>query len=323
MRQIAILGLIAGMCLGARPAAGQDEATRWRLSLGANRRTFDRVQLNGFDFAAGDDVFVNGTVVDLGPGTLPVDQRTYRYTVVDPVKQVDNTTLDKIEYHDAALADTTEEHPRGAAGAVLRLVRPLAERGAFTLELDISLATAFLRDDVSGAAQTEAFQFDVAPNQWPGGAGPDPNDFSEEWKVHNRTQIASPNTAVTATVKADVDFDLYTIGFGLDAACTRDRWGVAVGVAPTLSIIDYDFARRATVRWADDGGTFFRSESTDDGQRLLGGFALQALVRYRVTDRIGIMLGGRYDHVFQTLDTDVADVDLSGFSCELDLTFRF
>jgi hypothetical protein len=324
MKKFLIVGLALGVGVFSGLASGQEQesSSSWRWSLGANWRAFGEIEFKGFDFTPGDDVYVNGSVEDVGAGAL------YEYTVSNSVKQVDNVTLDTVEFQKAELSDTDDELG-GAPGAVLMLSKPLAKRGGLTVGVEFSLSTAFMSTDFSEAAGLSAYQFDIAPNTWTNanapavGGGPDPDTFSETFGVYDRSQLAVSTTALTAMVSYDLSLDVYTLGAGLTLSATLGDARVLLGAGPALTIVDYDLERRSSAAWSDGSGSVFADRQSDHGTAVRGGAYVRLGLEWPLSDTTAIGFSGRYDYVAPELNTDTARLELSGLSGQLALTFGF
>lgn len=315
---LASIGII--ICMAVLNEDANAENTPWHISVGANYRAFEGFELNAFDFAPGADNFINGAVTDVGAGN-------YGYTVENSVNQIDNVALNRVEYQNARL-DGSNENLQDAPGAVLRFSRPLLRRSGAVFALELSLATAFVNDDLTAYASTTNIQFDISPNIWPSqggaGGGPAPNVTSQTYSVYNRSQITSPISDVDARVNYRFNMDLYTLGVGLKARKNIGPVAFALGGGPTVSIIPYDAERRSIAAWSGDGTTFFtRRDDADRDVAAHGGIYARAGLQWSATERVAIGAAVRYDWIPQNMNTDFASFDLSGLSALFTGTFKF
>ena len=297
MKGIALTLAVLGMLTLTTQA---QDATEWRASLGVNWRAFGDIDLEGFDFSPGDDVYVNGSVVGGGPA---------EYTVTDAAKQV-SAGLDAVDYQSATVTDASDDLDSGI-GVLLSISSPINFPDTIVTEMKFSLATAFLNDNLDGTTATEAFGYDLGAALWPAGPAAGPQTFAA---APVGAAIADPTTDVLATVEYDLDLNMYTFGVGWNAVYTRESIRCLVGAGPTLSFIDFDFGRDADVRWADDGELFFHIAIVDDNVDDLGGAYVHAELAAQMGDYIDVGFGVRYDHVFDDISSDFADVDLSGIN---------
>ncbi len=320
MKKFILSTLIAAASTAGVIAQDASENANWRVSVGPSYRTFEGVELKAFELAPGTNTFLNGSVTDVGAGN-------YTYTVEDSVRQVDNASLDRIEYQNARL-DASDENLQDAPGATLRFSRPLIRHNDLVLDLELSLVTAFLNDDLSAGASTTTTQFDISPNTWPSqggpGGGPDPDVTTQTYSVYNRSQITSPISEVTARVNYRFNMDVYTLGAGLNARQNVGPVQLTFGGGPTLSIIPYDAERSATAAWASDDTTFFtRRDDADRDVAAHAGMYARAGVQWPVTERLAFGAGARYDWIPRDMNTDFTSFDLSGLSAVLNATFTF
>ncbi|MDX9979730.1 MAG: hypothetical protein RBU25_06730, partial [Lentisphaeria bacterium] len=93
----------------------------------------------------------------------------------------------------------------------------------------------------------------------------------------------------------------------------------------TLTVVDYSAKASVDVRWdSDDASDFGGGTKSDDSgvEFLFGAYGDLSFV-YDFNERFSVGLGVRYDYLFEELDTDLGEVDLSGFSGAIKAMFRF
>ncbi len=292
----------------------------WRYSAGVNWRSIGNMDTKTEDLTPGDSNFVNGSVVDVGAGN-------FSYTVANSVLQVDNATLDKIEYQKASIVGGNSDLD-DSYGIALIATQEIGTTDHFIVELGLSLTTTFIGDGISTLASTQAFQYDIAPNTWPNanapnpGGGPDPDVTQAIFAVSNQSQIIAATNPVTTTIDYDLDLDLYTFGYGWNLMYSAEGLKLRIGAGPTLTLIDYDVSRSVAAAFA--GSTaFFNTEVEDDDLALRAGVYAAIGVDCRLGDDWGIGIAGRYDLVASDVHSDIADIDLDGFSGQLFLNFSF
>lgn len=326
MKKIAypLIGLFIILSWGSTVAA-QDEAPSlngWRASMGISYRSFGDMELKPFELTPGQDRFINGSVTDMGAGM-------YRYDVVDSVRQVDNINRDLIEYQTASMTKNNAEI-KEALGMILEFSREMRRTETVSWHLNLSLATAFVDDVSTIGAQTSAFRFDIAPEQWPDapgmpGGGPDPAVTSQTFfNVYNKAVIPTPTSEVNARVSYDFDCSMYTLGAGISAEKDIGDFRCNLGTGPTLSFVSSDITRRAHASWADNGATFFDSgnESTTD-RAVHPGMYAEAGIAWQVNHSLSLAFSGRYDWIPENLDTAFADFELSGCTGAILLSYSF
>lgn len=296
------------------------KTSKWRHSVGVNLRALGDIDLKGGDVTPGNTTFINGSVVDVGAGN-------FTYTVVDSVLQIDNATLDTVEYQKAFIVDQSVDLD-DSVGLAISTRRTIGSKDKFIFEFDLSLTTTFVSDDVSASGTTKAFEFNIAPNTWtnanapnPGG-GPDPNTKQQIFAIINQSQILTATNPITAMVNYDLDVDLYTFGCGFNIGYTCKKLQLKMSAGPTLTLVDADVSRRTTAGFTG-GTTFFNNKKNDDDFVVRGGAYALVGLQCDLGKSWGIGVAGRYDYVAVDVDTDIADFDLDGFSGQLYLDFEF
>ncbi len=121
--------------------------------------------------------------------------------------------------------------------------------------------------------------------------------------------------------------DLYALDLGLKLAYSFDfALDLFVAAGPSFNLVDVD---SKTSEWAtysapgNPGGTFYSQERSDGGTDVLFGVYAAIGAQYWFNERWGVALEARYDEVFDKVDTDLAELDLSGFSGLGKIIFRF
>ena len=299
-----LAGLVAGVCVGVSALHAQD----WEYSVGAWYRSFSdidfaREQLAnlqddhaGNGFVTGNDEFATGVL-----------------TVVNGPKQGANT--ERATLHRVIFEGDSDELGSGL-GLIVGASKAL--RGEESgLRLDVSLGYARSESDAGFGVLGTPSTFAVNEFTW-GGPFADPDAVVV---LAPAGDAGHPN--VLALVDYDFDMDLCTLGIGVSYVRRSDKVSLKLGMGPALSVADYKASRRETVRFEDDGADVYSASYRDSGRSLrLGGYAGVAL-GVRLSEKVGLELGCRYDYVPDDLNTDFGEVQLSGASGELKLVFSF
>lgn len=295
---------------------------KWEFSLGASYRSFDDIELEAFDFTSGQDNYINGAVTDMGAGN-------FTYNVADSVHQVDNITLDTIEYQTANL-NQIETNTHDSTGIYLQMKKNLKSTKNFSIDYEISLITFFSRDSISTKAQTSNFQFNITPNEWPNanapllGGGPDPNISSQNYNSYVKAQIQNPMSDITATVNYEYDLNLYTLSTGIAIERNMKYADIYIGLGPSLTIVNSSVDRQATASWNNTGDRFFlRDDDTDSQNSIKAGAYSQIGIKFAISENTAVEFQSRYDWIPSEVSTDYADFQLSGFSSSLLFSFSF
>jgi len=295
------LGLVAASIVSLTAMA---EDGGWRLSLGASYRCFDDVEFHNFAFR-------NYGNTDPARGPLGVQGYTNAsFSGPDPVV----FNADHIRYTgtSADLDDTAD-----AMAPVLGIEKALWVRDALTLSVASNLQYYQLD---GGGADSESFSAGWYQHTWlPGGAGIIPTPVSGPF-----TELSS---GTSASVRNDMELDLFVLDLGVKAAFAVCRWFGGYGAfGPSLNFSDLETSQRESAQWNKVGapGTdSYTLKHTDDDQSLtVGGYAAFGL-QFAVTDRIGIAAEYRYDIATDDVSTSQASVDLDGSSAQVKLTVKF
>jgi len=126
---------------------------------------------------------------------------------------------------------------------------------------------------------------------------------------------------VALTVRRTSELDLYVLSLGCSAAC--DLGGsvtVRAGIGPSWTYADLSTDIMAAARAG--GQTVSQTWSDDETASEFGWYGTIG-VEFRVSRAISLSLNYRYDWVADEISTDLAEVDLSGSSANLALSFRF
>ena len=307
--------------------AQEAETNGWRLSLGASYRTFDDVDFESTTFTAPGSNFVNGNYTNGGNYTIQDDSQLQPggWTFDAGLGQWTRTAS-----FDRSVAPGDSEDADNGAGPIIELEREMWQPrenvgvslllgfGFFQSEADMNATTGSgittttltgtLTSPVDPGAAVPATPYTVA-----GGAGfplSAPLDLGDV-------------AMTTATLRLDSELDLYVLSFGAKARCRFDRLSVTLAAGPTLNLADFETESRQRVTFNDDGAEAYSSRRSDDTQDVIVGAFVGVGADYRFSERWALGVGYRYDEVFSEIDTDWAEMDLSGHSVEAKLSWSF
>lgn len=283
----------------------------WEWSVGLNIRGFEDVTLDGVQLNGG--AFIDGTVEDLGGGF-------WRYTVANPQMQVGGANLDEVTYRNASLGARVDGIDNGY-GIVLGARRSLWETKGLRLSCEVSLAIAGTESGEGYVADQQMRTWSIAADSWNAGGVPDPNQLT---KISgNHAEIAPPGASTASVrVRYGLDLGVYTLSTGLAVSVERGRFGFSIATGPTLSVLDYEVWRGAFAE-GPDGSLFYRERDSTSGFRYRAGWYARLGCSWTLTENVSLNAGLRYDWVPVDLDTDLADVELSGPATEIACTFHF
>jgi hypothetical protein len=303
---------LAAAAMFAFPASALD----WQFSLGAAYRTFGDVDFNGVVFAGPlaqpDDVrgpYINGSNYMQGPIQV--------VRVVDVNNQIagTNAVLDK-----ASFAGGSEELDNSGS-VILEASGKLWERDSFSLRLNLSVTSLWSDLNTGFSPQVLSDSFSV-----PGGVAPiqPTNDPPLPAGSENLAGVAA------TTALADYDIEVYgaVFGAGLSGAFKAGRFAFTLGAGPTLTIAHMDAHMDEVVNWSgtvfnNPNGSVYRKSRTDRTTEVLIGAYAGIGVSCAITESIAAGLEYRYDWIPDQLSGDLADIDLSGHSGILKVTFGF
>ena len=99
-----------------------------------------------------------------------------------------------------------------------------------------------------------------------------------------------------------------------------------VAAGPSLNIVDMDSEVSESASYTspgNQGDSFYRQSQSDGGTDILFGLYGAIGAQYWFNEQAGLVLEARYDEVFDKAETDLAELDLSGFSGMAKVIFRF
>lgn len=308
MKRTAFCLVLAGLVCGIA------DAQEWKLGLGVSYRQFDDVEFSGatlrnfgdLEFILRDGAALDYTPANLGavigdlPGGTGAINIVENVVVTSGYLGVDEDTSDS----DGWAPVLTGEYLFMTKDRLSLSV--VANFMYFNVEVGGMAAMP-----MSSTAQLNQY-FVVAGSvsPLPTGPGTSYNDIMTSGFASN-----------------DFSMDLYGLDLGLKLAYSFDlSIDVYAAVGPTLSIVDLDSSVTETASYSapgNAGGTFYSqalSESATDA--LFGVYGALGGAAW-LNERVGIVLEARYDEVFDTAETDLAELDLSGLSGAAKIIFRF
>lgn len=286
--------------------AGTVAAAPWELSLGLVHRT-----VGDFEIASGG--FNSPAFPDSGYVTGSLDAGSL-VTVLDPPRQ-SNVLGTVVALHSIDFAGDDEGMDL-TPGVLLAARTVLGERWGRTWELSLNAMWFGADTDSAGTVQgtTELFgvivwdPFSIDPNSALVGAPVPPGTTLSD---------------VYGTYDLDLDLDAFTFGLGIGTDVALPIGSVRLEAGPSLTVVDYDEQASYAAYWSSDGATVYQSRISDSGVKFLPGVYGDLSFAYDFNERIGMGLGVRYDFMFEKLETDLGELDLSGFSAMLKVQVRF
>jgi opacity protein-like surface antigen len=139
--------------------------------------------------------------------------------------------------------------------------------------------------------------------------------------------VGGPMPGTGFSARNQFDMDLYVLDIGLEARATVSRVNFSLAVGPTLTIADAESSQMEQATWASQGpglaaGGYSQDRSDSATDALLGVYGALG-VSVDITPSWAIGLEYRYDYVGDDAGTDQAEMDLSGSSGILSVTYRF
>ena len=295
------IGVLALACISAFSLNAQENKKNgedgWKLKLGTSYRTFGGVEYDGFSLNNGN--YFDGSY-NAGAGTF-----------TDAIQTVPTGApgLSYLSLHrGGSWGDSSEL--KSAAGLLLSMSTQLSQNDSFAIDFDLTLGyhATDASDTMAGDYVTDVYTGSVAGNAFNG------------VPANPALAVALPASIVNSY---DIDLNTTTLSAGVGARFQLGDFDFKVSGGPTLTIATYDFERATTVSYV--GGVTADERYVDDykGTDVFLGLYAAAEASYALTDELEVAAGFRYDWVSQQVDTDIADVELSGMSLELKLVYAF
>jgi len=300
---------VLSVCVLVSTAAMADG---WKLSLGASCRSFGEIDfeplalsssggayVNGY-WAADDDYLVLGSDGQIDPtGWSPI-LGEWRRTV----------SFDQVVY------DGGSDGWGGTPGALLALSKQLkATESGWTLNAKVSLG--WFSADLSTVAQASEltsstfvgfFRLPVDPGA---GIPVAPVAGGSGLGLNQPVYDSGAPATTTAALAMAAEMDLYVLSLGVQVSRQMGPLALSLEAGPSLNLVDFDTSVSQTVGWA--GGGYASSDHDDALDVLFGAYAAGG-VSWQFNERYQIGVEARWDEVFEDAETDLAEMDLSGFS---------
>ncbi|MBT3377920.1 MAG: hypothetical protein HN742_16845 [Lentisphaerae bacterium] len=316
--------MLRGICLAvtAMVLATTASAEEWKLKLGANYRIFGEAELTGFAFSNPDLFTGNGFVSGNLPGLLAVN-------VVNQGLQVEAGAVspdgDFAELHRVDFASGADDHMDASRGFVL------AASGMFNevWDVELSLAVNKLDSGASATATGTTERYDTSNDDSWAAAGGTAAQWIDStfagWAGPLAPPVGGYQVDATGAVAYDFEVDVYTFGLGLSRDLQLGECvDVSLSAGPTITLGDFSVSRTESAAFTDVANTPIYSNTLhDDGLEVVLGAYASVSVGLVFDEQLTLEAGARYDYGVSQLQTDLADLDLSGLSGELKLVFSY
>ena len=296
-------------------------AENWELSMGANYRTFNGIELKNRTVNKGG--FLDGSVTGIDTNADQIDD-LWLYQVSSPLQQIDVANLNEVTYTQATLGRNNVDMDDGI-GLVLKGRYALTHNDQFNIKLDLSLTTATTssRLNVNGIINTVGFNIGEVWNNSPfPGGGPTPDQLEKLSLGHADMGILVDGNGQVLS-RIGFDLNLYTFGLGISGQYDLGDFSLFAGIGPTVSIVDYEVKENINGYWKDGSGTFYQESNSEKQTKLRGGFYAELGLSYAINEKWGMGIAGRYDYIPVKVTTDIGDIDLTGFGVQLFISYSF
>ncbi len=281
---------------------------QWRLSVGTSYRGFDEVEFESTNFG-------NSGNVTPANGPLGIQGFTdATFAGILPPFTAFNTDHAVYNGSDSAI------DPEDRWAPVVGLERHLHYLCGWNYNLVINLQ--YYNVDMSAASTNfTAVNYTHLALPAPGGIIPAPTGGP-----FNGFQAGT-----TAIADNEFKMDLLVLDLGIKASrqIINEKMHCSIAGGPSLNFADFKTSRTLSATWTSDpaipGDTGEASYTEDDDDtNLRVGAYLSMGVQYDLTDRWSVGAEGRYDKLFGgNPGTDLAEIDLDGFSGQLKVFYRF
>lgn len=298
------------------------QATDWTFKVGLNFRSFGDLSIQPMTLNSGG--FLNGSVTDFGGGQ-------FLYTVEAPLAQISGVNLDLVTFSTADQMSGSDDIDSGTGFAINGL-KIVETKDNFSWGYSVSFTTAFsdTSSRFNGALSDTQYNLGANWNTLPDSNGdvpilPPPGapvDGKTEAVSGNNTPITTGGSDSTLKVHYDLDLSLYTLGTGLTAHWQNEKLAIFAAAGPTLSIVDFDIENSVTAQFAD-GSNFFNQSESDDGTKLRLGTYFELGLELEINETWGAGFSTRYDWVPVEVNSDLAEMELSGLSAQIFVAYQF
>ncbi len=305
--------LFTGIALTGHAA----EEHAWKFSIGVNHRSFKEVSAKSTQLNGG--AFLDGSVTGLDLNSDGTDD-LWHYVVKDSQQQLGAALLSSVTYTQGRLTGESNKIDNGI-GLVLKGSTALWQQEKLTLELDLSLATAFTHSGSSFGGTEVYTEYDIGES-WNAGGAADPDQLEKfTGTIPLFIQVATGNGRVS--LRSDLDLSIYTFAAGLSANYTISNFNLFAGVGPSLTVVDYDIESEFIGYWADGSGVFYSDKQSEDGIKLRAGGYVELGVDYDFTKDFSVGVAGRYDYIPVEVNNNLTSMDISGLSAQLFCSWKF
>lgn len=301
-----IVALAGSLALAGTVALADDN---WQLSLGISYRQVGDLDLSSVAFSNSGyngSAFVTGFLVsELGGVFSNLTDPAIQLDSADPLNPVGGDTL---ALHKITFAGGSEDMD-DAPGLELNARRSIFATGETPWNLNLSMvwfgADLSTSMEVSGVTYTGTLILPIIV----GPMNPDPT---------------TTLPGVIGILDFDFDLDAWTFGAGIGPEFALSNGSISLEIGPSITIVDYNASCEQSAFWDNGAGQIagVDSKESDDGVDFLFGLYIAASYAYDFTEQAGVELGARYDFI-EDLDTDVATMEMSGFSLTGRLFYRF
>lgn len=301
---------------GAMATAAADE-NGWDMSAGVTFRKFKSTEFKSFSTS---DEYINGSFEG---GTVIVD---------DAAQQVVNHPLAGVSpsipagsqlasLHSVSLGSSVDDL-EDTAGVVLQWTRDLQTStinkvGGLDWKLDLSLVWLGVDQAVDGLADVDGQGFLIDAGDVPA----DLNDLETVGAPGSEDPYPVSNNVI-ASARYDLDIDAFTFGAGISSRLEMGPVDLKLGMGPSLTLVNYNVAYDAYGGNIGETPKSLVSESDDDIVARWGLYGTLGLI-YDFNESWGMEVGLRYDYIPDNVNTNVANIDLSGMSTEVKLVYSF
>lgn len=284
-------GSTVGFAQGFEPAEKSD----WKLSIGVTYRAFKSVDFKGLELGSGYiDIDVNGNPVNPQEQVAPLP----------PLFPLGSTAT---SFHRSGPGGGGSSDLDSAAGLSVVLSTPISDANSgLSLDLSFVAVSTSLSDSIASGMITDVYYDYIAdPNL-------DPEDGGYDGSTENGGDMPPGGQAGSGFIRYKMDLALCTFGAGVSQSFDFGALDLSVGAGPTMSFAYYDIE-----------GSSAMGSVKEDGLDVLFGLYASVDATYAINESWGVGCGLRYDWMVQDIESDLADIDVSGLSFELKAVYSF
>jgi opacity protein-like surface antigen len=310
------LKTVVGLTVAMQAGVAWAGESPWTLRLGLSYRDFDDVAFQNVDFRnGGRNNIVGGPAGVQNVTTLPGSMTDV------------SVVLDEVRWNGGS---------EGVDGSdkfapVIGFGYDLMQSGRIRLALVGNFQYYRLRMEGSSASGATGApgSFTLKPYQhWWWDLD---NSGTGETLSAGQPYTGTPFTTTSFSVRNRFDMDVYVLDLGLEARATVSRLNVILALGPTLTIADAESSQRQSASWDAQGlpespsvpaGSYSQGSSESNTDVLPGAYVALGL-SVDLSAAWSIALQYRYDYVSGDAGTSQAELDLSGSSGILSVSYRF